>query len=114
MKATDFSHRRLDVYRVALRYRMRVAAPLRGVTRELRIQLERASDSVVLHIAEGAGRTRPREKRGFYTIARGSAFECSAAIDLLLVRGALSQPRYDELQGLLLRVVQMLSKMCAP
>ena len=112
MQQTDFSHRQLDVYRIALRYRARIAAPLRTITRELRTQLERASDSIVLNIAEGAGRSRAGEKRSFYAIARGSAFECSAGIDLLQIRGVLSQQQYEELHALLLRITQMLSRLC--
>ena len=37
----------------------------------------------MLNIAEGAGRFTNRDKRNFYVIARGSAFECVAIFDFL-------------------------------
>jgi len=39
----------------------------------LRDQLDRVSVSIVLNIAEGAGRFSPPDKGRFYSIARGSA-----------------------------------------
>jgi len=56
-------HERLDVYRLALQYR-RSLAPLsktRGIA-SLRDQLFRAADSVVLNLAEGAGRNSRPDK----------------------------------------------------
>jgi hypothetical protein len=52
----------------------------------LRDQLERASVSVVLLLAEGAGRRSRRDKRRFYSMARGSAMEACAAVDILYLR----------------------------
>src|SRR5262245_2757168 len=50
---------------------------------ELSDQLDRASISVPLNIAEGSGRSTPRERARAYTIARGSAVECLACLDLI-------------------------------
>ncbi len=47
-------------------------------------QLIRASLSVPLNIAEGAGRYSKPDKKNFYVIARGSVFECVAILDILL------------------------------
>ncbi len=48
----------------------------------LKDQFNRASVSIVLNLAEGAGkRTQPDQKR-FYQIAFGSIRECQAVIDL--------------------------------
>lgn len=79
---------RLDVYRVALEFQVLAAGfcRRRGLG-ALRDQLDRASVSIVLNIAEGAGRVAPAQKAQFYTIARGSAVESGAALDLLLLRG---------------------------
>lgn len=49
----------------------------------LKDQLRRASSSIVLNIAEGAGKWTKRDKGSFYRISRGSAYECLAAIDLM-------------------------------
>lgn len=74
---------RFDAYLLALDFRRLILPwlPLRRA--ELSDQLDRASISCVLNIAEGAGRTSPRERARFYTIARGSAVECLACLDLL-------------------------------
>jgi len=53
----------------------------------LRDQLERASLSIVLNTAESAGRSSALDKARFVTIARGSATECAAILDVLLARG---------------------------
>jgi four helix bundle protein len=41
---------------------------------------------VVLLIAEGAGRRSRRDKRRFYSMARGSAMEACAVVDILYLR----------------------------
>src|SRR5262245_15613495 len=77
------SFEKLDVYRVALEFRAVVngLVPRRGQA-ELRDQIERASTSIVLNIAEGAGRWGSGEKAQFYAVARGSATECVGVLDL--------------------------------
>ena len=50
---------------------------------DLRDQLRRASTSIVLNIAEGAGEFSPSDKARFYRMARRSASECAAIIDLI-------------------------------
>jgi four helix bundle protein len=54
----------------------------------LRDQLDRARISIVLNIAEGAGRFSAPDKARFYAIARGSATEWGAVLDLLLARAS--------------------------
>ena len=57
---------KLDAYRVALEFQALAAqlVPKRGCA-ELRDQLDRASISIVLNIAEGCGRRSPAERPGF-------------------------------------------------
>ncbi|MGZ3781951.1 MAG: four helix bundle protein [Pseudobdellovibrionaceae bacterium] len=47
-----------------------------GITRTLADQLSRAALSIPLNIDEGNGRWHNGDKRNFFWIARGSAFEC--------------------------------------
>jgi hypothetical protein len=61
---------RLDVYRVALAAHAQATTILAGDHRILRDQLERASLSVILNTAEGAGRRSRKDKRRHYAIAR--------------------------------------------
>ena len=79
-----------------------------------RNQLFRASDSIVLNIAEGAGRLARPDKRRHYSYALGSAMECGAALALLHARGALRDIAYLERRMMIIRIVQMLSRLCGP
>ena len=86
--------------------------PKRGCA-ELRDQLDRASISIVLNIAEGCGRRSPADKARFYSMARGSATECAAILDLLGVRGLVDECLRKRARALLVRVVQMLTRLVA-
>ena len=102
---------KLDVYRLAVEFQAFVVPLLPKASAILRDQLERASMSVVLNIAEGAGRRSWDEKPWFYAIARGSATECAAAIDLLAVRGLAGDKLCRDARAQLVRIVQMLTKL---
>jgi four helix bundle protein len=105
---------RLVVYRVALEFLALVPrlVPARGAA-DIRDQLERASSSVVLNIAEAAGRFSGPDKARFLAIARGSATECAAVLDVLRVRGLASPRECLSARALLVRIVQMLTKLAA-
>ncbi|HEY3120896.1 MAG TPA: four helix bundle protein, partial [Vicinamibacteria bacterium] len=78
---------KLDVYAVALEFQVLAAAllpPRRHAV--LRDQLERASVSIVLNIAEGTGRFAAADKARFYAMARGSAMECGGILDVMAAR----------------------------
>ena len=74
-------------------------------------QLDRASVSIVLNIAEGAGRRTPADKARFFAIARGSATECAAVLELLAARTVLTAQAHRHGRGLLVRIVQMLTRL---
>jgi len=103
---------KLDAYRVALEFQAVAVqlVPKRGCA-ELRDQLDRASISIVLNIAEGCGRRSPADKGRFYSMARGSATECAAILDLLGVRGLVDDRLHRRARSLLVRVVQMLTRL---
>ena len=52
-------------------------------------QLVRAAESVVRNIAEGAGRWSEADCAKHYKIARGSAMECAASLDVMRLRKAV-------------------------
>ena len=71
-------HERLDVYRLALDFLVfanQVLEPLPRGRAHLCDQLTRASTSIVLNLAEGAGKHSKADKRCYYLTARGSATE---------------------------------------
>lgn len=75
-------------------------------------QLKRASTSITLNIAEGAGKVSKAEAAHHYAIARGSAMECSAILDVLRILESTKNDKLDEGDLLLVRIVAMLTKMC--
>jgi four helix bundle protein len=104
---------KLDVYRIALEAHAHVAALALEDRRVLRDQIERASLSVVLNISEGAGRRSRKDKRRHYAIARGSAMESAAIIDVTARRNLADATACATVRALYVRVVQMLTKLDA-
>ena len=104
---------RLDCYGVAVEFQALACRLIsnRRVSATLRDQRDRASVSIVLCIAEGAGRRTARDQAHFFTIARGSASECAAILELLLAREILSPADHRHGRGLVVRVVQMLTRL---
>ena len=72
-------------------------------------QLRRASISICLNIAEGAGEFRSREKARFYRIARRSATECAAILDILRRLNAVADGDLSPGEQILLEIVSMLT-----
>ncbi len=102
---------RLDVYAVALQFpglAMVLACRADSIVRD---QLRRASLSCVLNIAEGAGQRSRPQKRRFYGIARGSAMECAAVLDVLRLRSVAACAEGRQGRSLLVRMVQMLTRL---
>ena len=102
---------KLAVYHVAVAFQAASARLIPKGHAVLRDQLERASLSAVLNLAEGAGRRSRRDKARFYTIARGSSMESAALIDVLVARQIASAEAAKEAKDLVVRVIQMLSKL---
>ena len=71
-------------------------------------QLDRVSTSIPLNIAEGTGKYSNNDKYRFYDIARGSALECAACLDVLFKRGRLSNELNELGKSILFEIVSML------
>ncbi|MCM2258739.1 MAG: four helix bundle protein [Vicinamibacteria bacterium] len=95
---------RLDCYRLAVEFH-RLVADLAPHGSGLGDQLRRAAASIALNLAEGHGRLTRAEQARFTLIARGSALECMAVLDLLSGDETSSQS-LTEAKRQLLRVVQ--------
>jgi len=74
-------------------------------------QLDRAATSVVLNTAEGAGEFSKDEKQRFYRIARRSATETAAILDILDRRKAVPTAVVEPAREMLVRVVSMLARL---
>jgi four helix bundle protein len=100
-----------EVYLVSLDA-CRSSAPIAAsLDANLRDQLRRASSSVVLNTAEGFGSVSRGVKRRHYEIARGSAMECVAILDLAVALGLDGVPAAA--RALFTRAAMMLSKLVA-
>ena len=104
--APGASLHRFDAYRLALAFRAHVVRWLPLKRAELSDQLDRASLSATLKVAEGAGRAG-RDQARHYAIARGSAYECLAVLDLLELETALVGTR--DARALLIRLMSILT-----
>ena len=112
-----FDHERLQVYDLSLDFVAWLTDLLTDVSesnrpnlRETINQIDRASTSIVLNIAEGNGRRATKQRAKFFDDARGSATEAAACLDVLVAKRATRRQRVDEGKHLLLRIVSMLSK----
>ena len=80
-------------------------------------QLQRASFSIPLNIAEGSGRYSKADRRNFFVIARASVFETIAILDILNDEEVISirefeevEANADELSRILYAMIKNLSK----
>jgi four helix bundle protein len=114
--ATQFDHEKLDVYQTAVDWvalaQQIVAAMLDGNGHgPLADQLQRAASSITLNIAEGAGEFSSAHKARFYRIAKRSATECAAIVDVAKRRRCVADEHLCKGRSLLLRLVGMLVKL---
>ena len=109
-----FDHEKLDVYCLSIEYvgeTFEFAATRSGLHRHSRDQWLRAAQSIPLNIAEGNGKRSLKDRSRFFDIARGSALECSAIQDVLLISGAISNETSDPMKARLKRIVAMLTRL---
>ncbi|MFI5335701.1 MAG: four helix bundle protein [Opitutales bacterium] len=115
MSAPIFDHEKLKVYQEALRFVGWVDPILERLPGKVaaKDQLDRASTSVVLNLAEGNGKRSSAERCRFFDIARGSAVECAACLDVLYVKTRVSEGEVLAGKAILLEVVSMTAGLIA-
>src|SRR5215468_5613231 len=88
-----FDHEKLDVYQEAIAFCGWVGdfLPAISVKTAAKDQLDRASTSIPLNIAEGNGKFSSKDRARFFEIARGSALECAACLDVLVARKLVTE-----------------------
>lgn len=111
----QFNHERLKVYQEALRFAAWAAPLIEELPSKLaaKDQLDRASTSIVLNLAEGNGKRSHPDRCRYFDIARGSGVECAACLDVLVARKKITQQRADEGKTMLIEVVSMTAGLIA-
>jgi four helix bundle protein len=110
----QLDHERLDVYELALEFLVLANEVIEGLPRgrsHLADQFTRASLSIVLNLAEGAGKHSKLDKRRYYVTARGSATESAALLDVCQRLNLLDEAGHRAAKGMLVRIVSMLIKL---
>ena len=115
MPASIFDHEKLKVYQDALRFVAWVDPIIERLPGKLsaKDQLDRASTSTVLNLAEGNGKRSHPDRCRYFDIARGSAVECAACLDVLRVKQRVTEAEVAEGKALLLEVVSMTAGLIA-
>jgi len=118
IKSPSFDHEKLDVYRLQLAFIEWLTTLLHQVKstnhpfqREILDQLDRASISTLLNIAEGNAKRSAKMKSKFFDDARGSAVECAACLDVMVAKRLAVVERVEEGKAMLVRVVAMMTKL---
>lgn len=86
MPPQTFDHEKLHVYQRSIQF----------------------SSFIPLNIAEGTGKTTPSDRCCFFDIARGSAVECAACLDVLPARKFVAVEEILPGKEMLLEIVRML------
>jgi four helix bundle protein len=105
-----FDHERLEVYQEAIALIPWLSAILDVTVRigDVKVQLDRASTSIPLNIAEGNGKYAPKDRCRFFDIAHGSALECAAGLDVLVAKAKLTPEQIRPGKESLHKIVRML------
>ncbi|RKY06426.1 MAG: four helix bundle protein [Planctomycetota bacterium] len=111
-KKARFSFEELVVYRKAVAFAGKIYALTKKYPRDelfgLTSQFRKAAVSMPLNIAEGSARTK-KDFRRFLDMARGSAYECVAILDISLGRKYIEVHIFEELRKDLVEISKMLS-----
>jgi four helix bundle protein len=104
-------HQDTRIYQTALELNRRCAAVIARFPSGLGYladETRRAASSVLLNFSEGCGRTEKRERRRFFVMAKASANETMAAIDVAHSQQAVSSEERKTLMDICDHVSAML------
>jgi len=111
-----FDHEKLEVYREAIALIAWLSELLETLGRvgDVRDQLDRASTSIALNIAEGNGKFSPKDRCKFFDTAHASALECAAGLDILVAKRKVTadriRPGKERLQGIVRMLMGLLKR----
>ena len=103
-----FDHEKLEVYQASIAFCGWAGELFETLPRvAARDQLDRASTSIPLNLAEGNGKFSAADRARFFEIARGSAVECAACLDVLVARKFTSRDTMRPAKEQLASIVRM-------
>ena len=107
---TYFDHEKLNLYQVSLAFNEWVGEILLSIEAKAaaKDQLDRAATSIPLNITEGNGKFSKRDRARFFDIARGSALEAAATLDVLVSRKLMTSAQVISAKEQLVQIVNML------
>ena len=105
-----FDHEKLNVYQNSLEFVEWVEENILSKRKNSNVydQIDRASTSIPLNIAEGNGKYTSKDRCRYFDIARGSALECASCLDVLSRRKLLESSKANDGKEILKAIVSML------
>lgn len=110
MKALMFDHEKLKVYQDSIKFVAFADELLETIPKNIAAhnQLERASTSISLNIAEGNGKHTSADRCSYFDNAKGSSLECAAALDILLAKKKVTEEQASRGKKILIEIYSML------
>ena len=105
-----FDHERLVAYQRSIQFVAWSSPLLEKLSSKLAVadQLDRASTSIPLNIAEGNAKYTPPDRCRYFDTARGSALECAACLDVLVAKGKCTVEEVESGKDILREIVSLL------
>jgi four helix bundle protein len=105
-----FDHEKLIAYQRGIQFVAWSSPLLEKLPTKLAVsdQLDRASTSVPLNIAEGNAKYTAPDRCRYFDTARGSALECAACLDVLVAKGKCTAEQIHSGKELLHETVSLL------
>lgn len=110
---TYFDHEKLIVYQESLsfnKWASDILTKLQGNS-ILKDQFDRASMSIALYIAEGNGKSSIKDRCRYFEVARASAFECAACLDIFQAKNIIPDEIHKKGKQELHKIISMLIKL---
>jgi four helix bundle protein len=105
-----FDHEKLIAYQRSIQFIVWSSPLLEKLPRSLAAadQLDRASTSVPLNLAEGNAKHSAPDRCRYFDTARGSALECAACPDVLVAKGRCTAEEIQKGKEMLLEAVSLI------
>ena len=105
-----FDHEKLKVYQTTIQFIVWLQKILENIPRKHAVydQIDRSSTSIALNIAEGNGKYTGKDRCRYFDIARGSALESAAALDILAAKELIKPDETGDGKEMLKEIVSML------